>query len=115
MTDPEARRFARFYDDYDKGTWLISEVNENRIIVGEPLLDDLSGDESAMLLSLLTRHPTLAADLALADRWRTVAHVLAESIAYHRFRTRHDTATCMPCKALAIYDTVVEEANHDRP
>ena len=62
MTDTDrltAARYARFYDDYDRGTWFISEVNENDIIIGEPLLDDLSGDESAMLLSLMTRHPTL--------------------------------------------------------
>ena len=47
-------------------------------------------------------------EAAVTDKWRTVAHVLAESIAYHRNRTRHDKASCLECKALAIYDAALE-------
>ena len=53
---------------------------------------------------------TSRAERYASIEWKIVADVLAESVAYHRYRTRHDRASCLQCKALKVYDAAINAA-----
>jgi hypothetical protein len=47
--------FDKFYDDYERETWCISQVTYDGFITGEVLVSDLTGPQADDVLALLKR------------------------------------------------------------
>jgi hypothetical protein len=46
-------KFEKFYDDYERGTWCISQVDEGHFLIGDVLVEDLTGPQADDVLALL--------------------------------------------------------------
>jgi hypothetical protein len=59
--------YQKFYDDYERGLWMVGAVNENGILVSDdPLVDGLTGPQADAIVAALNAARALADELAEA-------------------------------------------------